>query len=182
MRRFKPKTFLFMFCVAILATAGQAAHAGLMTTFTATTSTDTSGMSTYDYTLTNEVGSDLPVVDLILNVDPTANLQNITGPTGWTIYYSAEDPVVEVVISFVSDRPTARIDGVFLVSKHASTRSAVLPDHGTVRLAAICGYKLRLYRQPNRDFCSSTPITLNDVVERRRTSTYGLTNAMKPGG
>ncbi len=95
MRRFKLKKFLFMFCVVILATAGQAAHAGLMTTFTATTSTDTSGMTTYGYTLTNEVGSDLPVVDLILNVDPTANLQNITGPTGWTIYYSAGDPVAE---------------------------------------------------------------------------------------
>ncbi len=71
------------------------AYADFIPTLTLSTTAGPSGLTEYDYTLANPVDSDLPVGDLILGVDPTADLQNISGPTGWTIYYNPGDSTVE---------------------------------------------------------------------------------------
>jgi hypothetical protein len=79
----------------ISAGSGNTARADFVTTLTAEVTVAPAGLNLYTYTLANQADSDLPAVDLIINVDPSADLQNIAGPTGWTIFYDGGDPDVE---------------------------------------------------------------------------------------
>ena len=66
-----------------------------ITTLNVTTSTQTSGQTLYHYTLSNSATSTLPAVEFTLSIDPTAALQSITGPSGWSITYNSGDSVVD---------------------------------------------------------------------------------------
>ena len=89
-----PVRLLLLFSLLLLTTAGSA-QAGLMTTFTVETTSEPGGLTHYGYTLTNLPVSDFPTVDLILGVSTDANLQDITGPSGWTVYYNPGDSTIE---------------------------------------------------------------------------------------
>jgi PEP-CTERM motif len=83
-------------CGFILLTWGLSpVRAGFITTLTPSITTLPSGLTNYQYTLTDQAGSTLPAVEFALNVDPGANLTVLTGPAGWIISYTSGDPAVD---------------------------------------------------------------------------------------
>ena len=56
----------------------------------------------YEYTLTNQPTSDLPAVSFALSVAASANLQSLSGPTGWDVAYSTG----ETTVTWISTDPS----------------------------------------------------------------------------
>lgn len=86
------KTFLPALLLVTWGTSG--AFAGLIITLTAAVTPEASGLFLYNYTLENQLSSDLPVVGLSISVDSAANLAAITGPTGWNNFYLPSDTII----------------------------------------------------------------------------------------
>lgn len=59
------------------------------------------GLFEYEYRLTNELGSDVPVGAFALDIPTTADLQSITGPAGWDIDYTP----TSLSVTWVSSDP-----------------------------------------------------------------------------
>lgn len=70
------------------------ACAGLITSLSVEVSPGAGGQFRYDYTLTNESTSDLPVIGFALDIAATADLTNLIGPSGWNVSYSTGDTVI----------------------------------------------------------------------------------------
>ena len=90
------RSALVLALTAILsARTANTARADFLTTLTPAITVEPDGLNLYTYTLANQADSDLPAIDLIISVDPAADLRNIAGPAGWTVVYSSGDPDVE---------------------------------------------------------------------------------------
>ncbi len=67
---------------------------GLLTSLTVDVAPQPGGLTRYEYTLTNEATSDLSVFQFSLDVALNADLQLLSGPTGWDIIYNPGDSQV----------------------------------------------------------------------------------------
>src|SRR5688500_6433432 len=64
-------------------------RADFLTSLTVDLTPQSGGLTQYEYSLTNEVNSDLPVFQFSLDVAVDADLTLISGPLGWDIIYVA---------------------------------------------------------------------------------------------
>jgi len=71
------------------------AHAGLITDLLSSVTPQPSGLTLYQYTLTDDPGSTLPVVEFTLSVSTAADISSLAGPSGWQITYNAGDALVD---------------------------------------------------------------------------------------
>jgi hypothetical protein len=68
-----------------------AARGDFITSLSVTVTPQAGGMFLYSYTLSNSSQSSLAAVALDLDVDTAANLQALSGPAGWGIFYQPGD-------------------------------------------------------------------------------------------
>ena len=103
-------SLLFGVAFAILGWA--TARAEFITTLTASETPQPGGLTLYQYTLTNDPTSTLNAEGLAISVDANADLQSITGPTGWDISYLPGDTLVtwessDISIQFIAPGDSA---------------------------------------------------------------------------
>ena len=105
---------LILASAAWLGLAGSAPVRGAFDATLAETTTFDSATNNflYQYTITNNADSTLPVSSVFLSVDPTANLSAIVGPTGFDVSYKPGDPTTgapgDPSINFTS--PSSAVD------------------------------------------------------------------------
>jgi len=76
-----------------LLVGASSAHAQFLTNLTVTTSVS-AGNTVYEYELTNLQNNSLSAISLRINVDPLANLTNISSSLGWLATYQAVNDFV----------------------------------------------------------------------------------------
>lgn len=81
------------------------ARADFTTTVTQITTPVSGNLFRYDYTLTNDPSSTLPITDFFIDVSPDADLQSLSAPAGFIISYSPGD----LDVSFSSPDPSSDI-------------------------------------------------------------------------
>lgn len=75
-------------CIGLLLGGSSSVRGDFITNVSATVTQEADGRFLYDYTLTNEITSDLPAVEFALDVGKDADLLGLYAPTGWEITYT----------------------------------------------------------------------------------------------
>jgi hypothetical protein len=90
----RSRTKLFVVHSAILLVFAVPVRGDFITTLTVDLTSQPGSLNRYEYILTDQTNSSLPVFSFSLNVASDANLSLLSGPAGWDISYNPSDSQV----------------------------------------------------------------------------------------
>src|SRR4051812_32359564 len=86
-----PRLRTFLPVVILIVATGGSSRADFITSLTVNQTQDASGLFAYEYTLENLPSSDRPAIQLSLDISEASDLQSISSPAGWDVFYTPGD-------------------------------------------------------------------------------------------
>ena len=91
----------------------------------------------YIYDIDNGFQSSVPVVEFTLSIEPSANIEKITGPKGWEITYKSSDKVIDwsILPSFPGLLPGGKAEFSFISTSPPSQQNYLILGGSTLPVA-----------------------------------------------